>query len=173
MGRTKLPDEVKGLKGTLQRCRMEAPSVKGERLTSYEQCKGLPGTGRLKWWGRWMYKFRCEEMIALRLLEPRHIPEIIMYCQLYDLYNESLDKIGKEGLIVTKYSSDGMPIGSDRNSAFPTMLKTLEQMRAISAHYGWTPVDAQKIKVEKEDPMSLIAQAMDVEYEEISNNKAK
>lgn len=158
-GRKRLPDAVKKLRGTDQKCRM-TNEKKGQLLSEDEidasKVEGL-ATERAKD----IYTLKCRQLAALGMLEETYQEAIILYASWLDIALTASVEIQK-GYVRTLYDANGNVTGFVQNPYISILDKATQKVNDIGRQFGFTPVSRASIKVvEKElDPMAELAKLM-------------
>ena len=82
-GRKPLPQEVLNLRGTARKDRQRpAAAITGKTITSYDiQCVSTPGYSTLTPRGRKIFAKACRTCIALKMLEPIYLSQLVAYAR--------------------------------------------------------------------------------------------
>ena len=137
MGRKRLPSNLKILRGTNQKCRMNPDEAEPE--------SALPAppehltSEALVEWGR-----VSQELYELGLLSRIDRSALAAYCQSYSRWVDAERTVAKSGLLIK--TSNGNVI---QNPAVGIANKALEMMHKFLSEFGMTPSARAKVRAEK------------------------
>lgn len=142
-GRKALPDNVKKIRGTNQKCRMSGSiSVEGTSIKEISSTKNLKilRTKRAKD----IFKTKANQLIAQNILTEFDLEQLGIYAVALDKCYECIEQM--DTLVTTEISSSGTKlVVSPYVKMFKDMTTIVNQ---IGSAYGFTPVDRQKLKAE-------------------------
>ena len=145
MGRKKLPDQIVKMRGTVRKDRERTPAVQGEKLETVRQCAHT-GLDIMTPRARQIFRAKCRDLIALRILERQHLDELYLYAVELDEYLTASEEIAKNGRYITVRNEIGAVSRIIENPAFRIKDRALKNVVAIGSNFGFSPVDQLKIK---------------------------
>ena len=170
-GRKKLPQELLVLRGTDRKDRQRSPSVSGNPIKLeevYQRCQvsGLRGaTDR----ARKIYWAKVRQCATLGILEETSCSQLLFYAIEYDHFITCSESIRKDGAYLILNDKDGNPRPFP-NPAVKQRENALAYLLKIGSNFGFSPVDKQRIHLEKkEDPLDNIRRIMtttEIEFED-------
>ena len=160
-GRRQQPEELARLKGTLpppSRRKQGSGLTSGTKLTMRMQCAHVVGYDTLNERSRKIYLSACSQAMALRLLEPADLVQLIIYAKEFDNYLTCDADIRKNGRYRLKYDDEGKVSGTIDNPSCFQKKVSWDIVKNISANFGFSPYDRQRLKAEvnPEDPTTRI-----------------
>jgi P27 family predicted phage terminase small subunit len=161
-GRKPLPQEVLNLRGTARKDRQRpAAAITGKTITNYDiQCVSTPGYSTLTPRGRKIFSKACRTCIALKMLEPIYLSQLVAYARELDLYLDCCESVLTQGRVYKIIDQGGNEKWVD-NPAVHQGNNALRNVQSIGSNFGFTPVDRQKLKLTTgEDPLAEIKRIM-------------
>lgn len=160
-GRRQQPEELARLKGTLpppSRRRPGSGLTSGNKVTLPMQCAHVEGYGSLNDRARRIYLSACKQAMALRLLEPPDLRQLVVYATEFDNYLTCVEDLKEHGRYAWKYNEMGERVGTVDNPSNFQKKVSWDIVKNISANFGFSPYDRQRIKaeVDPEDPTTRI-----------------
>lgn len=144
-GRKPLPDAVKVIRGTDQKCRL-AGDDGIEKITCFDQVtavcrsKYLP-TAR----SRRIFKEKANQLIALRVLTELDLEHLAVYANSLDVLFSCLD--GMRQPAKPRRDKDGNLVGYIQPPELTLYRQMVDQVNRIGAEFGFTPVSRQRIRL--------------------------
>ena len=122
------------------------------------QCAHVVGYDTLNERSRKIYLSACSQAMALRLLEPADLVQLIIYAKEFDNYLTCDADIRKNGRYRLKYDDEGKVSGTIDNPSCFQKKVSWDIVKNISANFGFSPYDRQRLKAEvnPEDPTTRI-----------------
>lgn len=149
-GRKPLPTEIKMLKGTAQKCRINPNEMKVDKVSDLPEApEQLTEVGRDMW-----YKV-CNQLKNNNLLSSVDYEMILAYCHQMSVYLECIEKVKTQGMVVKVKTSD-YPIN---NPFIGIGNKALKAALEIGSSFGITPSARTKIqanKTQEQNPLRRI-----------------
>lgn len=160
-GRRQQPEELARLKGTLpppSRRRPGSGLTSGVKLTMRMQCAHVVGYDTLNDRSRKIYLSACSQAMALRLLEPADLAELLVYAKEFDNYLTCCEDIAANGRYKFKYDDAGNVSGTIDNPSNFQKKVSWDIVKNVSANFGFSPYDRQRLRaeVDPEDPTTKI-----------------
>jgi len=151
-GRKPLPKELKQLHGTLQPCRDRPSStigevIKVEDIGSKCQISGLKSATKR---AREIYWSLVRKVAVQGMLDEAFLSQLYFYAVEYDHFMKCTESIKKEGLYLVIEGKKGTIVV--QNPAVKQRENALTQLLKIGSNFGFSPVDRQRLKLQKEDP---------------------
>lgn len=147
-GRKRVSKELMKLRGTERAGRGMEITVHGEKITQFRQCQYVQGYDTLNERQKKIFKFSCEQLIALKLLEKAYLPGMIFYAKEFDTYLNADADTERNGRYILERGASGEVIGTTENPSVKHRNKALENIIRLGSNYGFTPVDRQRIRME-------------------------
>lgn len=138
MGRTKLPDNVKMMRGTDQPCRMN-----GDESFSLAQSYEIPAY--LDPSAKKIYTSMAERLIAQRLLTIMDFEQLSAYAINYARCIKAEKMIKKEGEVILIKDEDGNYLRQERNVWLKIQDDCIKAMNTIGTQFGFTPLSRVKL----------------------------
>ncbi len=146
-GRKAIPDALKSLRGTNQPVRM-----RGENNSSIILKVSAPP--ELNTRAKKIYREKANQLIALKILTPADLDQLLIYSSSFDMLLESIEKL-KEGKFKSVHDDDGKLIRFVENPYFKIYRDMTVIVNKIGGEYGFSPVSRQKLSIPKgEKPAS-------------------
>ena len=159
-GRRQQPEQLARLKGTLRPSERRAESglTSGKKVTLPMQCAHVEGYDSLNERARRIYLSACKQAMALRLLEPPDLRQLVVYATEFDNYLTCVQDIRDNQRYYWKLDEHGKKVGTVENPSNFQKKASWEIIKNISANFGFSPYDRQRLKaeVDPEDPTTKI-----------------
>lgn len=160
-GRRQQPEELARLKGTLQppsRRRPGSGLTSGTKLSLKMQCAHVTGYDTLNERSRKIYLSACSQAMALKLLEPADLVQLIVYAKEFDNYLTCDADIQKNGRYRLKHDENGKVVGTVDNPSCFQKKVSWDIVKNVSSNFGFSPYDRQRLRAEvnPEDPTTKI-----------------
>lgn len=153
MGRPKIPDSLKVIRGTDQPVRMSGESDVPV-LTAVKAPKFLKGDSKK------IFEQVTKQLCACRVLTALDLDQLSLYAITVGRVLEAEKELDKMGKIITVKNPDGTYSPPMLNPWLKIQKEAIAQASAIAQQFGLTPVSRMKIaqmlqpKKEEEDPFS-------------------
>ena len=142
MGRTRLPDELKEKRGTLQPCRVNKNKPKVEVIPEGSKASKIPA--HLNKHGRSFYRDMYTKLTEMGVLSENDLTGLELMAAEYGVYIEAQYRLKEEGYVVE---------GTNKNGATYTMVSPwinigatkLKNLNGMMSKYGLTPSDRTKV----------------------------
>lgn len=160
-GRRQQPEALARLKGTLQPpCRRKTGSslTSGKKISYKMQCASVAGYDSLTERAKKIYLSACGQAMALRLLEPADLPQLLVYAKEFDNYLDCEEDLRENGRYKMKLDEEGNLTGYIANPSYSQKKVSWDIVKQISQNFGFSPYDRQRLKseVDPEDPTTKI-----------------
>lgn len=167
-GRNKLPDAIKKLKGTDQKCRMT-----GGNAPVFEKITQIPpAPSYLNSEAKKVYKVTAEQLASIGVLDAVNINTVLMYaCEMgkYIEVQKNLKKAQKIdlGYSIKLYQAFSFSIDSkgrpriERNIWDKLATEYLDNARKLASELGITPASSSKVKIVPKEEKSALEQLAD------------
>jgi P27 family predicted phage terminase small subunit len=134
-----LPDRLKGLRGTLKKCRVNDQPIITSQITK------IPAPPRwLSKVQKKIYKETCNHLVFLNVLEVTGLPLIVAYSIEYGKYLEASEKMGTEFTLSIETQKG---IIKTTNPIQRVIDSSLSNAMKISSLFGLDPVNKSKLKI--------------------------
>lgn len=171
-GRKPLPDEVKDLRGTLEkrRSRGTTPGLPLTKITQITSTRGMRILTNRR--AKDIFKQKCNQLLNLKLLTELDLEALAIYSHNLDKIFTLIDELSKEEDIITLYKViyrkngdiDKVPLKSITNPKWKLYFALVESNNKISGEFGFSPVARMKFALPAEekpsDPFEEIKNAM-------------
>ena len=157
-GRKPVPDKIKKLRGTRQKCRERGEGVVGELIPSAEVLCSYRADEGLSDRAKNIFRQRCEGLIQLGLLTEPDLDQLAIYAELMDIIYLCFAEIRATGIITAVDTGLG-GIKYIGNPYFAQLNKSIIMINKIGSEYGFTPVSRLKLKLsekKKESPLQAL-----------------
>lgn len=141
-GRKKLPDEIKRLKGTLQKC----------RTTEKQNTDGLIVTQNTLVVPSWLdreakkiFKAKAGQLISIGVLTELDLGLLALYANSLSLIVDASKEIQKTGKVNTVYNDEGKIIAFLVNPMFKIMNDNMKIINQIGSQFGFSPTSRAAI----------------------------
>lgn len=135
-GKTKLPNELKALRGTDQPCRLEKPVAITSALTT------LPKTG-LKGTAKKVFALVATELMNKGLLDIVGLNLVVAYCREMALYHDSMRDLDSEGYTIEVETKNGtMTIINPKRKIAEGALSAA---KSLASEFGLTPASRNRV----------------------------
>jgi len=139
-GRKPLPDKLKVIRGTNQRCRMSKNSMEVEQVT-----KIPPAPTWMSKTGRKIYKDTASELAKAGLLQKIGLSILLSYCNMMSRHIEAELKIKETKAVIPVRDDKGNVRGIAVSPWHRISIDALNAARSIAAEYGMTPSSQSRI----------------------------
>ena len=147
MGRNKLPDNVKVMRGTAQPCRLTGGQ-------NFELATGYTIPAHLDKDAKKVFKSIAERMLMNRLLSTLDFEQLEIYAINYARCVKAEKMIKMEGEVVLIKDEDGNLLRQEENVWLKIQKDAIKVINAIGGQFGMSPVSRVKLasllKAEKE-----------------------
>lgn len=145
MGRKPLPDNVKKMAGTFQKCReRKAPTAEPitavDRVIRHPAARILNTTRQIQ-----ILRDKAEWLVKLGILEDVDIDALVDYTVIRSLYEDALNSAESYALVIPIAGKDGQPAGFNENPYIRLALKYQKELSRIGSEFGFTPVARLKL----------------------------
>lgn len=142
MGRNKLPDRIKQIRGTDQKCRMSKVDL-GQMEKLPPPPKHFSKTCKK------IYKSLGAGILASKVLSPTNLPQFVAYCQEIGIYLDANEEMGT----LAKRIEHGEGTRTFVSGMQRVAALALKNALAIGKEFGFTPATVNRIGgiVKKED----------------------
>lgn len=152
MGRYKLPDKVKDVRGTKRKDREQNESViSGNVITTLTEVN-VPS--HLSAEAKKVYKAVVVQLFALKILQPADSSALAIFANAIVTINKMQKALDKEGYLVDVYDKDGNVIGRQVNPMQKVLKDAISTANTIGSQFGWSPAARIRLisMVDKEAP---------------------
>jgi P27 family predicted phage terminase small subunit len=145
MGRNKIPDEIKQMRGTLRKHRVNADQIQPEKITEMNEVPEF-----LNKYGRVFYKKYFKLFSDMGILATTDLESLALMAAEYGKYYECQMAIKSEGYVTRGTNKQGAsyemtnPHIAISNAAF-------KNYTALLIKFGLSPADRSRVSVTKED----------------------
>ena len=147
MGRHKLPDNVKVMRGTAQPCRLSGDQ-------NFDLATGFTVPSHLDKNAKKIFKSIAERMLMNRLLSVMDFEQLEIYAINYARCIKAEKMIKEEGEVVVIKDKDGNILRQEENVWLKVQKDAIKVINAIGGQFGMSPVSRVKLvsllKQEKE-----------------------
>lgn len=161
-GRKKLPQEMLDLRGTA-RVDRRRDIEKGELIKDATEVLNATGIKYLKGKrAKGIFTTKCNQLIALRLMEETYIDSMVLYAYNFNLILECMEDVNKTGLTNTTTTAKGFTMKVE-NPHLRIMREATKLCNQIGSNFGFTPVDRQKLNMQTEviNPLKELMRKLD------------
>jgi len=113
----------------------------------------------------------CRDCIEIRILTPAFLTQLSLYARELDIYLSCMEDIQANGRYLINTNEKTGAVTYADNPSFRQANQALVQIRALGSNFGFSPVDAMKLKVQEQvDPLERVKSMMlSVEYDGADN----
>lgn len=125
---------------------------KGEKPMLPEKIDGIPAApARLNETGSKIWALVCGELYTKNIMYTMDLPQLELYCKAMQDYWKADEMIEKEGAVYyhTNKAGESNPT---QNPWVNVKMKSWEIINRLSAKFGMTPVDRNKLSIPDEKP---------------------
>jgi len=160
-GRKPIPDEIKALRGTDQKCRLRG-TIEAEQISEISQIVDLKNFKVLKSKrAKDIFIQKANQLIKLKLLTDMDIEQLVVYASSLDILFDCIREMKKEMFVKTYEKKDGeMYLKSMiANPHIKLYREMIDITNRIGGDFGFSPVSRMKLKAEQEkeqDPLQKL-----------------
>ena len=160
-GRKPIPDQLKVLRGTNQKCRMKG-DLEAEKINEISQIVDLKNFKVLKSKrAKDIFVQKANQLIKLKLLTDMDIEQLVVYASSMDILFDCIREMKKEMFIKTYEIVDEIAYlkSTIPNPHIKLYREMIEITVRIGSDFGFSPVSRMKLKAEKEqekDPLQKL-----------------
>lgn len=143
MGRSKLPSEVKNIRGTRRKDREVDTSVFDDatvtELTSVTAPKHLNAEAKR------IFKILVRQLFAMKMLHPIDETAICIYCNAVVTIQKMQEALDKDGYVVVEKDEFGAMCKVSVNPAQKVLKDAINVANTIGSQFGWSPTARIKL----------------------------
>ena len=143
MGRSKLPIQVKKLRGTTRKCRDSGHEDSETRIVQLQSVKVPQHLNRE---AAKIYKEVVKQLFLMEMLEPIDTQALAMYASNYALAVKMQSTLDKDGCTIVEKDESGDVYRVSVNPAFKVMRDAIAIVNTIGSQFGWSPVSRMKLR---------------------------
>ena len=148
-GRKPIPDQLKVLRGTDQKCRLRG-EIETEKINEISKIVDLKNFRVLKSkWAKDIFIQKANQLIKLKLLTDMDIEQLVVYASSMEILFDCLKEM-KTGMFIDVYNDGGLLKGKIPNPHIKLYREMIEITNRIGSDFGFSPVSRMKLKAEKE-----------------------
>lgn len=137
MGRYKLPEKVKNIRGTKRKDREVKEEVFDDSAVVSLQEVNIPS--HLNAEAKKVYKAVVTQLFALRLLQPIDTTALCIFANAVVTINKMQKTLDKEGYVTYIKDEDGNITGVQVNPMQKVLKDAINTANTIGAQFGWSP----------------------------------
>lgn len=140
MGRKKLPDEVKQMKGTLQPCR----AIGNDGIVRV-QLGALKAPDYLSIEGKKIWKEKTAILTTISVLTPLDLDALAHYCETVALLRDAFRDVHSDDKYTAVYDKYGNLISYVLNPNYKIIKGLLQEADRLGSEFGFTPASRSAI----------------------------
>lgn len=148
-GRKKLPQEIKNLKGTSQRCR-ETSEINTNKVSDLDMLLDVKKLTVLKTKrSKDIFKEKANQLIKLKILTELDFELLAIYAHNVDLTFTCINEM-KKGMFKEIFDENGNVIRFVQNPYLKLYKETVERVNKIGSEFGFSPVSRMRLSTQPE-----------------------
>lgn len=143
MGRSKLPEKTKQMRGTQRKCRVVDDSAFDNTIVVSLSDVKVPS--RLSPEARKVYKTVVTQLFAMKILQPVDEPALCIFANAIATINKMQAELDKEGYVTYIKDEDGNVSGVTVNPMQKVLKDAINTANTIGSQFGWSPVARMRL----------------------------
>ena len=143
MGRSKLPEKTKQMRGTQRKCRVADDSAFDNTIVVSLSDVKVPS--RLSPEAKKVYKTVVSQLFAMKMLQPVDELALCIFANAIATINKMQAELDKEGYVTYIKDEDGNVTGVTVNPMQKVLKDAINTANTIGSQFGWSPVARMKL----------------------------
>lgn len=137
MGRSKLPEKTKQMRGTQRKCRVVDDSAFDNTLIV--SLNDVKAPSHLSPEAKKVYKTVVAQLFAMKVLQPVDEPALCIFANAIATINKMQAELNKDGYITYVKDEDGNITGVTVNPMQKVLKDAINTANTIGSQFGWSP----------------------------------
>lgn len=143
MGRSKLPDAVKKMRGTSRKCReVDVSVVENNAVT---ELSSVTAPKHLNAEAKRIYKILVQQLFSMKMLMPIDEVALSIYCNAVVTINKMQQALDKDGYVTYIKDEEGNITGVTVNPMQKVLKDAINIANTIGSQFGWSPVARMRL----------------------------
>lgn len=143
MGRSKLPDAVKKMRGTSRKCREIDVSVVESNVVT--ELSSVTAPKHLNAEAKRIYKILVQQLFSMKMLMPIDEVALSIYCNAVVTIHKMQEALDKDGYVVVEKDEFGAMCKVSVNPAQKVLKDAINTANTIGSQFGWSPAARMKL----------------------------
>lgn len=143
MGRSKLPAQVKSIRGTTRKDRDKGKELSPATVVMSPEDVKVPT--HLNADAKKVYKDMVSQLVAMKMLQPIDTTALCIYANAIVTIAKMQQELDKEGYVTYIKDEDGNITGVSVNPMQKVMKDAINIANTIGSQFGWSPVARMKL----------------------------
>lgn len=143
MGRSKLPDAVKKMRGTSRKCRAVDVSVIEDNAVT--ELSSVTAPKHLNAEAKRIYKILVQQLFSMKMLMPIDEVALSIYCNAVVTIHKMQQALDKDGYVTYIKDEEGNITGVTVNPMQKILKDAINTANTIGSQFGWSPVARMKL----------------------------
>ena len=137
MGRSKLPEKTKQMRGTQRKCRVVDDSAFDN--TAIVSLNDVKAPSHLSAEAKKVYKTVVAQLFAMKMLQPVDESALCIFANAIATINKMQAELNKDGYITYVKDEDGNITGVTVNPMHRVLKDAINTANTIGSQFGWSP----------------------------------